>query len=187
MEQDLSSPTKFRTYNIFRKIYSSIIVRLILILVIILSFCFYLTFSSTQAHSESDVKYRQVSLVLGTSSSEQVSVETKQENEQPKFKKIDVSYEVDMVTPTPTPIVVTTNSDIWIKLAQCESKQNWSIDTGNGYYGGLQFTLGAWASVGGSGKPSDASKEEQIMRGQMLQQRRGWSPWGACSKKLGLL
>ncbi len=76
---------------------------------------------------------------------------------------------------------------IWEKLADCESHQNWSIDTGNGYYGGLQFSQGAWNSVGGSGNPAQASKDEQIMRGKMLQSQRGWGPWGGCSKKLGLL
>lgn len=92
-------------------------------------------------------------------------------------------------SPSPTPVQVQTasdNDDVWERLADCESHKNWSINTGNGYYGGLQFSQGAWNSVGGSGLPSDASRDEQIMRGKMLQERRGWGPWGACSKKLGL-
>ncbi len=102
---------------------------------------------------------------------------------------ISIEVETVKVPPTPTPIpqAVDTNGDIWDKIAMCESHQNWSIDTGNGYYGGLQFSQGAWNSVGGSGLPSDASREEQIERGKMLQVRRGWGVWGLCAKKLNLL
>jgi LysM repeat protein len=75
---------------------------------------------------------------------------------------------------------------VWDQLAMCESGGNWAINTGNGFYGGLQFTLSSWAGVGGSGYPNQASREEQIMRGQMLQARQGWGAWPACSAKLGL-
>ena len=89
------------------------------------------------------------------------------------------------VTPTPAPIVISSD-DIWEQLAQCESGGNWSINTGNGYYGGFQFSQGAWNSVGGSGLPSEASKEEQIEKGRLLQSIRGWGVWGLCAKKLNL-
>ena len=75
---------------------------------------------------------------------------------------------------------------VWDSLAACESGGNWAINTGNGFYGGLQFTLSSWQGVGGSGYPNQASREEQIMRGQMLQARGGWGNWPACSAKLGL-
>jgi LysM repeat protein len=75
---------------------------------------------------------------------------------------------------------------VWDRLAACESSGNWAINTGNGFYGGLQFTLSSWQAVGGSGLPNQASREEQIMRGQMLQARGGWGNWPACSAKLGL-
>ena len=75
---------------------------------------------------------------------------------------------------------------VWDSIAACESGGNWSINTGNGYYGGLQFTLGSWQAVGGSGLPSNASREEQISRAQMLQARQGWGAWPACTAKLGL-
>jgi LysM repeat protein len=78
------------------------------------------------------------------------------------------------------------DGSVWDRLAQCEAGGNWAINTGNGYYGGLQFTMSSWAAVGGSGLPSDASREEQIARGQLLQQRQGWGAWPACSAKLGL-
>lgn len=50
----------------------------------------------------------------------------------------------------------------WDAIAQCESGGNWSINTGNGYYGGLQFTAGTWRANGGSGSAANASREEQI-------------------------
>ncbi len=78
------------------------------------------------------------------------------------------------------------DGSVWDRLAACEAGGNWAINTGNGYYGGLQFTLSSWAGVGGSGLPSNASREEQIMRGQMLQARSGWGAWPACSARLGL-
>ncbi len=75
---------------------------------------------------------------------------------------------------------------VWDKIAACESGGNWSINTGNGYYGGLQFTLASWRGVGGSGYPNQASKAEQISRAKILQARQGWGAWPACTAKLGL-
>ncbi len=75
---------------------------------------------------------------------------------------------------------------VWDQLAACESNGNWSANTGNGYYGGLQFLPSTWRSVGGSGLPHEASREEQINRAQILQQRSGWGQWPACSSMLGL-
>lgn len=75
---------------------------------------------------------------------------------------------------------------VWDSLAKCESGGNWAINTGNGYYGGLQFSLSSWRAVGGSGLPSEASREEQIVRGEMLKARQGWGAWPSCSAKLGL-
>lgn len=86
----------------------------------------------------------------------------------------------------PAPVVTSTGSGVWDQLARCEAGGNWAINTGNGYYGGLQFSLGSWRGVGGSGLPSEASREEQIARGEMLKARQGWGAWPACSAKLGL-
>ncbi len=72
------------------------------------------------------------------------------------------------------------------QLAQCESGGNWGISTGNGYYGGLQFNLATWRGLGFGGYPHQASKSTQIAAGQKLHSQRGWSPWPACSRKLGL-
>lgn len=78
------------------------------------------------------------------------------------------------------------NGSVWDSLARCESGGNWSINTGNGYYGGLQFTASTWRAVGGSGLPHQNSREEQIRRAEILLARSGWGQWPACTKKLGL-
>ena len=75
---------------------------------------------------------------------------------------------------------------VWDRLAQCESGGNWAANTGNGYYGGVQFSLPTWRAMGGSGLPSEASREEQIQRASALQAQSGWGQWPACSSKLGL-
>jgi LysM repeat protein len=80
----------------------------------------------------------------------------------------------------------TVSIDTWNALAQCESSGDWHINTGNGYYGGLQFALSSWEWVGGTGYPHEASKEEQIARAELLLDRQGWEAWPACSKQLGL-
>jgi hypothetical protein len=74
---------------------------------------------------------------------------------------------------------------MWQRLAQCESGGNWSINTGNGYYGGLQFSLSSWRWVGGSGYPHHASRAEQIHRAEILLSRQGWNAWPSCSRQLG--
>jgi uncharacterized protein YabE (DUF348 family) len=77
---------------------------------------------------------------------------------------------------------------VWASLAQCESGGNPGAVSGNGlYYGLYQFSLGTWASVGGSGLPSQASPAEQTQRAQALQARSGWGQWPHCAAKLGLL
>jgi hypothetical protein len=73
----------------------------------------------------------------------------------------------------------------WDRLAQCESGGRWDLNSGNGYYGGLQFSLATWQDVGGSGYPHQASRAEQIKRGQLLQARYGWGQWPHCSSELG--
>jgi uncharacterized protein YabE (DUF348 family) len=87
--------------------------------------------------------------------------------------------------------VATTNyaggSTVWDSLAQCESGGNWAINTGNGYYGGLQFNLGTWQSYGGSGLPSNNSREEQIRIATLVRNASGgYGAWPACAASLGL-
>ena len=69
---------------------------------------------------------------------------------------------------------------MWDKIAQCESTNNWSINTGNGYYGGLQFNLQTWRSVNGqdfAAYPHQASRAEQITVANRLYAQRGTQPW----------
>jgi LysM repeat protein len=74
----------------------------------------------------------------------------------------------------------------WDKLAQCESGGNWNINTGNGYYGGLQFNLRTWRAFGGAGMPNQASRAQQIAVAEKVLAAQGWGAWPACSRKMGL-
>jgi resuscitation-promoting factor RpfB len=80
----------------------------------------------------------------------------------------------------------TPSGSVWDKIAECESGGDWSINTGNGYYGGLQFSLSTWRAYGGSGYPHKASREEQIRIAKKVQAADGWGAWPACTAKLGL-
>lgn len=76
---------------------------------------------------------------------------------------------------------------VWDRLAQCESGGNWAINTGNGYYGGLQFSLSTWRAWGGSGYPHQASRETQIaVATKMRDASGGYGAWPHCSSVLGL-
>jgi LysM repeat protein len=104
------------------------------------------------------------------------------EQEAPARQSNDTSRERPSEPEPPT----VPDGSVWDQLAQCESGGNWSINTGNGYYGGLQFSLSSWQAVGGTGYPHEHSREEQIRRGEMLQARQGWGAWPSCARKLGL-
>ena len=80
----------------------------------------------------------------------------------------------------------TTSTSTWDALAQCESGGNWSINTGNGYSGGLQFSPTTWAAYGGTGSAADASREQQIAVAEQVQASQGWGAWPSCSAQLGL-
>ena len=78
-------------------------------------------------------------------------------------------------------------STVWDSLAQCESGGNWAINTGNGYYGGLQFSLGTWRAYGGTGYPHQSSRETQIAVATRLRDATGgYGSWPGCAAKLGL-
>jgi len=80
-----------------------------------------------------------------------------------------------------------TGNTVWDALAQCESGGNWAINTGNGYYGGLQFNLGTWQAYGGTGLPSNASRETQIAIATKLRDASGgYGAWPGCAASLGL-
>ncbi|MUL85617.1 MULTISPECIES: transglycosylase family protein [unclassified Mycolicibacterium] len=74
----------------------------------------------------------------------------------------------------------------WDAMAQCESGGNWSADTGNGFYGGLQFTPATWATHGGSGSPATATREEQIQVARNVLQTQGLGAWPVCGGPIGM-
>lgn len=81
------------------------------------------------------------------------------------------------------------NGSVWDRLAQCESGGNWSTNTGNGYYGGLQFNPTTWSSMGGdqyAPTADKATREQQIAVASKLQSQAGWGQWPACTSSMGL-
>ncbi|RVW02927.1 resuscitation-promoting factor [Rhodococcus xishaensis] len=81
------------------------------------------------------------------------------------------------------------DGSVWDLLAQCEATGNWAINTGNGFYGGLQFTQRTWAGFGGTqyaARADQATREEQIAVAMKVQATQGWGAWPACTRKLGL-
>lgn len=99
---------------------------------------------------------------------------------------------------TPAPTTTTTaaaapasasyvsSSGEFAELRECESGDNYSDDTGNGYYGAYQFSEQTWEGLGYSGLPSDATPSAQDQAAEQLQARSGWGQWPACSAELGL-
>jgi hypothetical protein len=115
----------------------------------------------------------------------EVALWTEWHNEDP-----DAAMEFALNLPQPEPQAdpaPVSNSGVWDRLAQCESGGNWSINTGNGYSGGLQFLPSTWRSNGGTGMPHQHSREEQIRVAENLRAQAGFSPWPQCARKLGLL
>ena len=169
--------------------------RLALILVFLVAGALLFTKSSVEAFSQAD---QPPSIVLaGLSFQTTPNVETSEiispPTPTPTASPTPTSTPTPTATPTPTqptatptPTIDPNDTQIWDKIASCESDGNWHEDSGNGYFGGLQFSQGAWDSVGGGGKPSDATREDQIAKGKTLQGIRGWGVWGACAHILGL-
>jgi hypothetical protein len=77
----------------------------------------------------------------------------------------------------------TANAVNWDAVAACESGGNWAINTGNGYYGGLQFSLGTWRANGGSGSPHNASRSEQIRVAENVLHSQGIGAWPSCGRR----
>ena len=73
----------------------------------------------------------------------------------------------------------------WDRLAQCESGGNWHINTGNGYYGGVQFSRSTWLGFGGgqyAPRADLATREQQIVVAERTLARQGWRAWPSCSR-----
>ncbi|PZS36929.1 MAG: peptidase [Pseudonocardiales bacterium] len=70
----------------------------------------------------------------------------------------------------------------WDAVAACESGGNWATNTGNGFYGGLQYTLSTWHANGGAGNPASASREQQISVAQHVLATQGIGAWPVCGR-----
>ncbi|MEU4171382.1 transglycosylase family protein [Streptomyces sp. NPDC026665] len=80
------------------------------------------------------------------------------------------------------------DSGVWDRIARCESGGNWHINTGNGYYGGLQFSAGTWRAYGGTAyapTADRASRSAQIAVATKVQSAQGWGAWPTCSARAG--
>lgn len=92
------------------------------------------------------------------------------------------------------PVLLTGNAhaasvNVWDKVAACESTNNWHINSGNGFYGGLQFTQSTWAAYGGlkyASRADLATKHEQILIAEKVLLGQGPGAWPVCSVKAGL-
>jgi hypothetical protein len=74
----------------------------------------------------------------------------------------------------------------WDAVAQCESNGNWTADTGNGKFGGLQFKPATWQEYGGVGNPARASKQDQITVANRVLAGQGSSAWPKCGSAGGM-
>jgi uncharacterized protein YabE (DUF348 family) len=107
---------------------------------------------------------------------------------QPRTQVEKVGTKVRPVAPTPAPPPVGSGGGLnWDAVAACESGGNWAINTGNGFYGGLQFDSGTWLSNGGGAyapRADLASRSEQIAVATRVYNARGSSPWPVCGANL---
>jgi hypothetical protein len=95
------------------------------------------------------------------------------------------------VAPRRAAPVAAAPTGIWDSIAACETNGNWAANTGNGYYGGLQFLLSTWLRLGGgtyASSPNLASRDQQISVAERVVAAEGGSyrAWGACASHLGL-
>ncbi|WP_439675775.1 transglycosylase family protein [Embleya sp. MST-111070] len=82
------------------------------------------------------------------------------------------------------------SDDVWDRLAECESSGRWSLDSGNGYYGGLQILPSTWDEAGGqeyADRPDRATREEQIAVAEQILSMQGWEAWPQCARQIGML
>lgn len=83
--------------------------------------------------------------------------------------------------------IASATPDNMLKLRLCESGNTYSRNSGNGYYGAYQYNIGTWAGYGGYSRPDLAPPDVQDAKFLQTFSARGWSPWPACSRKLGFM
>jgi resuscitation-promoting factor RpfB len=103
-----------------------------------------------------------------------------------EFRRVVLTQDV-LTASVPTIVKVGTKTvsdgSVWDRIAQCESGGNWAANTGNGYYGGLQFNLSTWQANGGSGRPDQNSREQQIAVAERVRDASGgYGAWPVCGK-----
>ena len=107
-----------------------------------------------------------------------------------EVRRVVLSQSV-VTAPVPTIVKVGTKSapavsggSVWDRIAQCESGGNWHANTGNGYYGGLQFSLGTWRAYGGPSRPDLVSREQQIAITEKVRAASGgYGAWPVCGRQ----
>jgi Transglycosylase-like domain len=105
---------------------------------------------------------------------------------------VDGSDQVAVPGPTgvvPDLTVGSFRAQVWDRLAACESTSRWHLASGNGFFGGLQFDRSTWLAYGGGAyatRADYASREQQIAVAEKVRAVRGFQPWPACSRALGL-
>jgi hypothetical protein len=109
----------------------------------------------------------------------------------PPAPKPKVTQASSSSTASSSPAPAVSGGSTWDSLAQCEAGGNWSINTGNGYSGGLQFAPGTWQAFGGGAyapTAGQASREQQIAVAEKVRAANGgsYSAWPGCRSKLGL-
>ena len=93
-----------------------------------------------------------------------------------------------LALPTVAVPAVAAPADVWDGVADCESGNRWSIDTGNGYSGGLQFLPATWRGFGGlqyAPAAHQATREQQIAVAERVLAVQGWGAWPVCSRRAG--
>lgn len=85
------------------------------------------------------------------------------------------------------PVYGPATGDNWYRLRLCESGNDYAKNTGNGYYGAYQFDIGTWNNYGGYARADLAPPAVQDAKALDTYNRRGWAPWPACARKLGLM
>jgi len=96
------------------------------------------------------------------------------------------AYQAQLVRVKATPVIIG-GDDAFAQLRFCEAGGDYAKNTGNGYFGAYQYNLGTWANYGGFARPDLAPPAMQDAKARETQSKRGWSPWPACSRKLGLM
>jgi hypothetical protein len=93
-----------------------------------------------------------------------------------------------LVTATLAAPANATSMRTWSRLAKCESGGRWHIDSGNGYFGGLQISSGTWRAYGGkkyARQAHGATKREQVRVAKRIKKSQGWGAWPSCSRRIG--